>query len=396
MHRRIHPRTVRPLTARSRQGAALLTAVALSACLDRDVGGNDTTNVVLSTSTGDGSTSEPGDSSTTRPGIETTTLEPDDTSTSDGSASTASTEAIPPTCGDGKVDPDEECDEGPANSDEGACTAACNVAVCGDGHVQKDVEVCDDAESNGTYGACSSDCKGLGPRCGDGELQPDEGEQCDDLAPQSGCLKDACTWAASCLELKDAWLDGATSGLYTIRRNNQPLSVWCDMTSDGGGYTFLKNSSVAVPAKDAELKCDQYGMNLFIPRSQQHLAAAIEVAGSPELGPVDGGAEGDLTTYLKIMGIYPVTPGTSCPGLPLNSSTCPQWKASDGGPFWVTDKILDVTEPSTSNCADCSLSYIWDPKLDPPLVTYEAFKDGGIGAKSTHFLCDVGDKKPPT
>ena len=40
------------------------------------------------------------------------------------------------------------------------------------------------------------------------------------------------------------------------------------------------------------------------------------------------------------------------------------------------------------------MSYMWDANMNPPLVGYEAFKNGGIGATSSNFLCDVGDKQP--
>lgn len=61
-----------------------------------------------------------------------------------GDDSDTSTGAPPPFCGDGNVDPSEECDAGPANSDTGACTLACKLPVCGDGLVQDGVEGCDD------------------------------------------------------------------------------------------------------------------------------------------------------------------------------------------------------------------------------------------------------------
>jgi len=53
-------------------------------------------------------------------------------------------------------------------------------SVCGDG-IKTRSEACDDgtAKNTGGYGKCKSDCT-LGPRCGDGVLQADQGEQCDD------------------------------------------------------------------------------------------------------------------------------------------------------------------------------------------------------------------------
>jgi fibro-slime domain-containing protein len=54
-------------------------------------------------------------------------------------------------------------------------------SVCGDGIVASD-ELCDDGPNgnDGAYGNCGPDCKSRGPFCGDGELQANEGEACDD------------------------------------------------------------------------------------------------------------------------------------------------------------------------------------------------------------------------
>jgi cysteine-rich repeat protein len=110
-------------------------------------------------------------------------------------------------CGDAVLDPGEECDLGPENSDTGLCTRSCRIAVCGDalvyegfeecddanlddtddclddcvaavcgdGHVHAGVEVCDDGNTDDTD-SCTVDCEP--GSCGDGLVQP--GEQCDD------------------------------------------------------------------------------------------------------------------------------------------------------------------------------------------------------------------------
>ena len=66
-------------------------------------------------------------------------------------------------------------------------------SVCGDG-VKTSSEACDDgaAKNTGGYGKCKSDCT-LGPRCGDGVLQADQGEDCDD-----GNLVNGDTCSSSC------------------------------------------------------------------------------------------------------------------------------------------------------------------------------------------------------
>src|SRR6266699_16317 len=67
---------------------------------------------------------------------------------------------IPPNCGDGKVDPDEECDDGNRVGGDG-CSAACKVESgmprCGDGILETG-EACDDGNTIGGDG-CTADCK---------------------------------------------------------------------------------------------------------------------------------------------------------------------------------------------------------------------------------------------
>jgi fibro-slime domain-containing protein len=87
-------------------------------------------------------------------------------------------------CGDGKLqEPQEECDDGTnltpyAASGEGCAPGCKKPGRCGDGKVDGLFgEECDDGTNDGKYGSCNPDCT-LGPRCGDGSVQPGEG--CDD------------------------------------------------------------------------------------------------------------------------------------------------------------------------------------------------------------------------
>jgi cysteine-rich repeat protein len=82
-------------------------------------------------------------------------------------------------CGDGKIQPPEQCDDG-ANfntGEYGGCAPSCIYAPhCGDG-MKNGPEECDDGVRDGTYGGCTQQCK-LGPHCGDGILQ-NPPEECD-------------------------------------------------------------------------------------------------------------------------------------------------------------------------------------------------------------------------
>jgi fibro-slime domain-containing protein len=91
-------------------------------------------------------------------------------------------------CGDGVRTPDEVCDDGVNNGAYGTCAPGCvRAPSCGDGVVQTDDgEACDDGHNLDGYGTgCAPGCK-LPATCGDGEINGVFGEQCDDGANNDG------------------------------------------------------------------------------------------------------------------------------------------------------------------------------------------------------------------
>jgi fibro-slime domain-containing protein len=98
-----------------------------------------------------------------------------------------------PRCGDAAVQMEsgEQCDLG-ADGNTGAykgCAPNCQPGPhCGDSVVQTQYEKCDDGKNTGEYGTCNADCS-LAPHCGDGVQQSDQGEECDDgnSEPSDGC-----------------------------------------------------------------------------------------------------------------------------------------------------------------------------------------------------------------
>jgi cysteine-rich repeat protein len=96
-------------------------------------------------------------------------------------------------CGDGKVEGMEVCDDG-NKIDTDACLSTCLAASCGDGQVQAGVETCDDGNQVETD-ACLNTCKPAS--CGDGKVQAGV-EECDDAnkvdtdACISTCKKAVC------------------------------------------------------------------------------------------------------------------------------------------------------------------------------------------------------------
>lgn len=162
------------------------------------VGCAPTDEAEVNTATEGSSSSSGGSTGTTDPGSST--------SGDDGSSSSSTGPQV--TCGDGIVEGDEACDDGPDNGPTAACLDDCTAASCGDGNVQEGVEACDDGndddaddctsactvascgdgfvhadeecdngEDNGDSRACKSDCTAA--TCGDGTVHNGE-EQCDD------------------------------------------------------------------------------------------------------------------------------------------------------------------------------------------------------------------------
>jgi len=118
---------------------------------------------------------------------------------------------------------------------------------CGDGVVAGN-ETCDDGKNTGGYGSCTSDCQ-LGPHCGDGLVQSDQGEECDDglnataysTGGQLGCGP-GCLRSAFC---GDGQVDSAAGEL-------------CDDGTNTGGYgTCAPGCQPGPRCGDGVLQADQ-------------------------------------------------------------------------------------------------------------------------------------------
>jgi fibro-slime domain-containing protein len=142
-----------------------------------------------------------------------------------------------PQCGDGVATAGEACDEGdPAIVPTGTngagynhCTTTCTFGPrCGDGQVQADAgEQCDNGKNLSQYqdaaDACAPGCVAA-PTCGDGKLNPKGGEQCDlgaaNTGAYGGCNMD-CTFAPRCG-------DGMQTDAETCDDGNRKNGDGCD------------------------------------------------------------------------------------------------------------------------------------------------------------------------
>jgi fibro-slime domain-containing protein len=112
---------------------------------------------------------------------------------------------LPARCGDAMVQANygETCDDGVNDGSYGGCTKTCQrAAYCGDG-IKNGNEQCDDGANDGTYNTCGDptmplpNCN-LGPRCGDGIVQSDYGEECEPTGPNDPNCTVACKKPGIC------------------------------------------------------------------------------------------------------------------------------------------------------------------------------------------------------
>jgi hypothetical protein len=139
-------------------------------------------------------------------------------------------------------------------------------------------------------------------------------------------------YARSWLDIKAA--DGnAVSGSYTIKPSNTVVDVYCDMTTDGGGYDFYEVSAgLNTCAKTNPNSCPD-GMDIWVARTKNHWESALSFAAD--------------TSYLSITGISKPSGGCGgCTSYAMNSGVSEQsaWEAIDGGSWWIRNTTY--IEPS--------------------------------------------------
>jgi cysteine-rich repeat protein len=180
----------------------------------------------------------------------------DDGNNEDGDACTPTCALA--SCGDGVLQMGEQCDDG-NQSDADACLSTCLDAECGDGVVHQGVEQCDDGNQSDLDG-CTVACQL--PTCADaiksgGESDIDcggptcpkcnKGKSCaaDTDCATGACVNGSCNLPVSCKQLKSG-LPNTASGVYSIDTDGdgpkQPFDVYCDMATDGGGWTLVGRS----------------------------------------------------------------------------------------------------------------------------------------------------------
>ena len=142
-------------------------------------------------------------------------------------------------CGDGVVDPGEQCDSGADNSDVApdACRTTCRLPYCGDGVVDpSNGEACDSGPQNNDLvpNACRSDCSPA--RCGDGVV--DDGEECDEGADNADVGGAACRTTCALPVCGDGLIDPGQV-CYDFAGAPAPGGLFTPADIDGDGLDDL-------------------------------------------------------------------------------------------------------------------------------------------------------------
>ncbi len=169
--------------------------------------------------------------STTTSTTSSTSIAGTTSTTTTTTTTTSTTITFPPNCGNGTIDPGEECDDMNARDDDG-CTRFC--LLCGNGTVTAP-EACDDGNLVGGDG-CSASC--TKEECGNRVV--DVGETCDDGnldnfdgCPNS-CKEEACTPSAGSVRVATVnWASPVSVGSLTVLLDYPEGRV--NLPGSGGG-----------------------------------------------------------------------------------------------------------------------------------------------------------------
>ncbi len=172
------------------------------------------------------------------------------------------------------------------------------------------------------------------------------------------------------------------NGTYWIKPTGYtgaPFQVYCDMTTDGGGYTYLSVSGAITTFRATDNNsCKALGMNIVIPRTQAQFTALYAKYGAGY--------------FATVPGVYGTTPGNYTGCIMRNPASygtgCANWFALDGGKWWLADTTH--SEPNGDYTPGCWLSMnIWTPTAN---ISNILFNDELCHYSTSAYICSTNDK----
>jgi hypothetical protein len=195
----------------------------------------------------------------------------------------------------------------------------------------------------------------------------------------------------SCLDVRSNY-PNLPSGSYSINPGAGAVQVWCDMSTDSGGYTYYACSGCTSALRTTDANgCTAKGLQMVIPRTRNHWLSMFEyVTRSTATGGLGSTRE---NWFRSVPGISKATSGrTDCSlGMGyMTSDSCAAsgWRAADGGRWWL--RASTHSEPNGDYTGNVFLGLgAWN-NIDTTANAFN-FNDVYAGYAMTNYLCSTND-----
>lgn len=275
-----------------------------------------------SAETGDSSSSSSSGSSTS---ADSSSSEAHADATPPGHTDTSgtSTSADDPLCGDGHVDPGEQCDNGyTGNDDTAACLVDCTLAVCGDGHVFAGKEECDDAN----------------------------------LVPEDGCHQ--CYRTRKVFVTSDTYRADQFMGLVGVDQRCRSLAAQADLPNFSSFKAWISDSTTSP------------GQRMFRGRGRYELVNGLLVADNWDDLLLNGPENPIVVDENSLTHETPVWTGTNPDGTPAHGSDhCADWTSQNFGHAGFVGASTEISPSWT--LIDSPLNPVTDCGIPSALYCFE-------------------------